>query len=207
VAIPPLELRRATSGSGTVPALGGSPRARPARLPRSGISAAAAKLAIYVGGVAVVLAAIAVLVLSVGPRLLPYRTYAIDSGSMAPTLPVGSEVVLRPVAAAKLKVGDIITFKRPDNLKQLVTHRIARIERRGGKRVLVTKGDANAVPDSWRVIASGTGWRYAFRIPYAGYLVQGLTLPVVRLGLFALIALLLAATALKRIWRPSGQRP
>ena len=198
-------VKRASAGSVPRSAPGGSDDAHRRRLPIAGAAAATAKIAAALLGSAVVLAAIAVLVLSVGPRFLPYHTYAIDSGSMAPTLPVGSEVVLRPVAADQLKAGDIITFKRPDNPRELVTHRIVGIERHATGRVLITKGDANSIPDAWRVSASGTGWRYAFGIPYAGYLVQGLSLPVARLGIVALIALLLAATALGRIWRPAGR--
>jgi signal peptidase len=191
-----VEIGRTTAGSGALPAPGAVGRATSALRRAAG------------GCVVVALAAAAafVLVLCVGPRLLPYRAYAIDSGSMAPTLPVGSEAILRPVQAERLRVGDVITFKRPDNKRELVTHRIVRIERKGGVRLLVTKGDANALPDAWRVRASGTGWRYAFRIPYAGYLVQGLTLPIARLALLALIGLLLGAAAIRRIWSPSTDR-
>ena len=160
-----------------------------------------AGFAAWLGAGALVAATLVVLALSIGPRLLPYRAYAIESGSMAPTLPVGSEVILRPTRASALRVGDIITFKRPDNGRELVTHRIVRVERRDGHRFFVTKGDANSVPDAWLVPDTGTGWRYAFRVPAAGYLVLGLGLPIARLALLALIALLLAATALRRIWR------
>jgi len=166
-----------------------------------------AGFAASIGVGVLVSATLAVLALSIGPRLLPYRAYAIETGSMTPTLPVGSEVILRPTKASALEVGDIIAFRRPDNRHELVTHRIVRIEHRGGRRFFVTKGDANAVPDAWRVDGSGTGWKYAFRIPDAGYLVLGLGLPIARLALLGLIAILLAATALRRIWRTPAQAP
>jgi len=149
---------------------------------------------------AVTAAAVLASVLVIGPHLLPYRIYAIESGSMRPTLPVGSTVVLRPIAASRIEVGEIITFHRPGSATVLVTHRVVAIERHSGRTFFVTKGDANGVPDAWRVPAAGTGWRYAFSVPYLGYPVAALKQPVVRLGLFAALALALAAAALVRVW-------
>jgi signal peptidase len=148
-----------------------------------------------------VLAAALVLVLDVAPRFLPYRAYTVLGGSMAPTIPRGSEVVLRPVRADRLRIGDVITFRKPGGTGTLVTHRIVRIERSDGRRVFVTKGDANGLPDAWRVPAVGTGWRVAFSVPLLGYLPGALTLPLLRLALFALISLLVASSVLRRIWR------
>jgi signal peptidase len=119
---------------------------------------------------------------------------------MSPTIPMGAEIVLRPVQAMKLRVGDVITFRRPGQLDQLVTHRIVRIENARGGRRFVTKGDANAVPDSWRIPARGTGWREVFAVPYVGYLMQGFRAPYVRFGIVALLAIALTTLVLRRIW-------
>jgi len=160
----------------------------------------AANTASLVAVAALVAATLLVAALTVGPRLLPYRTYAITGGSMEPTLPLGSEAVLRPVRAEHLRVGDIITFERPDGGGGLVTHRIVRVEHDGAHRFFVTQGDANAVPDDWRVNAAGQGWRYAFSLPYAGFAVEVLRLPLARLALLALVAAVLATTLLRRVW-------
>ena len=155
---------------------------------------------------AVTAAALLTCVLVIGPHLLPYRVYAIESGSMRPTLPVGSTVVLRPVAASRIAVGDIITFRRPGADSTLVTHRVVAIEHTGSDTFFVTKGDANGARDAWRVPAAGTGWRYAFSIPYLGYPVAALKQPVVRFGFIAALALALAAVALVRVWRAPSIR-
>lgn len=119
--------------------------------------------------VAIALIVVAVLAVTVGPRVLPYRCYAVLSGSMRPTIATGSLVFVRPVAAGDLEAGDVITFERPGQTGVLVTHRILAIDETPEGRVLHTKGDANAEPDAWVVPVAGSGWRYAFAIPYLGF--------------------------------------
>jgi signal peptidase len=159
----------------------------------------------YSGIAAVALAALFVLALAVGPSFLPYRGYTIASGSMTPTLPIGSEVILAKTSAAQLKVGDVITFRKPvpAGRGEIVTHRIVRIERKAGKRLFVTKGDANGLPDAWRVPATGEGWRYAYKLPYLGYGIAALKLALVRFALLALAALAVAVSTLRWVWRPA----
>jgi len=160
-----------------------------------------------IGCALLTLAAGLVLALDVAPRVLPYRAYAILGGSMEPTIPFGSEVVLRPVRADQLRIGDIITFRKPGDSVEFVTHRIVRVERSGGRRYFLTKGDANALPDAWRVPATGTGWRYAFTVPFLGYVSAALDMLAVRLVALVLVAVLVGATVLREIWRPAPRLP
>src|SRR5258708_34791076 len=74
-----------------------------------------------------VLAVLGVLVVNVGPLVLPYHVYTVLSGSMGDTIPVGSELVLRPVAADQVTTGDIITFTPPGHQGTLVTHRVVNV--------------------------------------------------------------------------------
>ncbi len=148
--------------------------------------------------------ALGVFALGVGPRLLPYRAYAIHTGSMAPALPVGSEAILRPVAAIDLRPGDVIAFHKPSGGAEMVTHRIFRVETVRGERRFVTKGDANDVPDAWRVPAEGAGWRVVASVPYAGYVVQSLRTPIPRLLVIAVVLVWFGGVAIRRIWsRPA----
>ena len=147
----------------------------------------------------VVAAAVLVAALAVGPRFLPYRTYTIETGSMRPTLPIGSQIVLRPVAANRLKVGDVVAFHRPGH-RELVTHRIRRVLHTSRGTFFETKGDANGAPDPWRLRMRGTGWREVYVIPYVGYVVSALRLLSVRLTLLALVGGILGAFAIRRIW-------
>jgi signal peptidase len=159
-------------------------------------------LAGWVGRSAATLGLLVVLGVTLGPRVLPYKTFGVQSPSMEPALPVGSLVVAVPVAADLLRVGDIITFRRPDHPEQLVTHRIARVERHGGRTFFVTRGDANSAVDGWLVPATGSGLRYAFRVPYLGYVFGG---ALGRLMLLSGAAVILCGVALAHLWRPRSR--
>lgn len=149
------------------------------------------------------LATVGIAAVGIGPRVLGYRTLFVRSPSMSPGIPVGALAVYLPVDADELRPGDVIAFRSPGRGGHLVTHRIVRIEptpREGD--VFVTKGDANATEDPWRIPATGRGWRYAFAVPYAGYAVAMLGLPAVRLATLLAAVLTLAGACLGALWRP-----
>lgn len=163
------------------------------------------RLAALLRGAATVTGTVVVIVLlvaTIGPRLLPYRTFTVLSGSMEPTIPVGSMIFDREVAAANLTRGDVVTFHPPGHPDKLVSHRIVRVEETKQGSFLVTRGDANGVADDWRIPAEGSGLRYEFHVPYLGYVVGGLLTPVGRLIALTLAALWLGGLALWTIWRP-----
>ncbi|MDQ4123971.1 MAG: signal peptidase I [Actinomycetota bacterium] len=145
---------------------------------------------------------IVLLVATIGPRLLPYRTFTVLSGSMEPTIPTGSMIFDREVDASQLTRGDVVTFHPPGQPDKLVSHRVVRVEETKQGSVLVTRGDANGVADDWRIPAEGRGLRYEFHVPYLGYVVGGLLTPMGRLVALTLAALWLGGLALWTIWRP-----
>lgn len=148
------------------------------------------------------LVVVVLLIATIGPRLLPYRTFTVLTGSMEPSIPVGSMIFDREVDASELAPGDVVTFHPPGHGAKLVSHRVVRIEKSKAGTFLVTRGDANATADDWRIPASGRGLRYEFHIPYLGYVVGGLLTPVGRLVALTLAALWLGGLALWTIWRP-----
>ena len=159
-------------------------------------TAVAKKVATWVGvAIAAILVTI-VLLISVGPKVAPYHTYVVRSGSMEPTFNTGDLIVLTKIDGSKIKKGDIITFKRPDKPGVLVTHRVVGIETTANGRQFETKGDANRTADGWRVPASRTSWKYRFRIPIAGFVFGDLSTPLARLALVAIPAALLGLLAL-----------
>lgn len=147
------------------------------------------------------IAVLGILVVNVGPLVLPYKVFTVLSGSMDPTIPMGSEVVLRPVGADQIQVGDIITFQRPGT-KELVTHRVVGTTTAfGGQTFWKTKGDANGAPDTWQIPASGTGLKYVFHVPFLGYAFAMLGSPLGRICFILAPALLLAAVVLNDLWK------
>ena len=146
---------------------------------------------------------VAVMLVAIGPKVLPYQTFFVRSGSMEPTIEVGELIFLTKVDAADLGVGDIITFERPDRAGVMVTHRITAVETtESGGKVFQTKGDANGTPDTWRVPAIGDGWKYAFGIPKLGYVFGYLNTPQARLAMLAIPAVILGLLSLIDIWKP-----
>lgn len=147
------------------------------------------------------LSLVVLLAATIGPRVLPYRTFTVLSGSMEPTIPVGAMIFDRQVDATDLAVGDVITFHPPTAPEKLVSHRIEALQESPDGPVLVTKGDANSVRDGWRIPATGEGLRYQFHIPYLGYLVGSMLTPMGRFVVLVVGSLWLGGRLLWSIWR------
>jgi signal peptidase len=116
---------------------------------------------------------------------LPIKPYNVLSGSMKPTISEGSMVFVKR-NEANFAVGDIITFIRPDNPKENVTHRIIKKDLIGKRIIYETKGDANNVQDSWKVRPEAIWGKVIFNIPYIGYFISFSTTKV---GVIVTIAL------------------
>ncbi len=76
------------------------------------------------------------------PRFLGYDAYNVITGSMEPTIPVGSVVYVERVEPESVLPDDIIAFYRED---EVVTHRA--VENHYLYDEIVTKGDANVSND------------------------------------------------------------
>jgi signal peptidase len=108
------------------------------------------------------------LAIALFPVVTSGSAMAVLSGSMSPEYPVGSMVFTRAVDPASVAVGDIITFQRPSNPAELVTHRVAAVDTSTGVPVFTTKGDANPVADLDPVPASAVQGRLWFGVPQLG---------------------------------------
>ncbi len=77
----------------------------------------------------------------------PFR-FRVVSGSMAPLIAAGDEIVVEQASADGLRRGDIVLYAVGGAFH---THRLLAKRRRGGATLLVTKGDASLNPDQpWR---------------------------------------------------------
>lgn len=124
-----------------------------------------------------------------------YRIYVIHTGSMEPTLPLGTAVITKP--ARVIKPGDIITFRHSDVTTDLVTHRIAGFTADG---LISTKGDANKTADPWEIRPDQVQGVEAYTVPKLGYLLIFLQQPS---GLGSLITSMFAIFLLWGLFFPT----
>jgi signal peptidase I len=130
-----------------------------------------------------------------------YKPVAVYSGSMRPTLGVGSLAVDRVIQASTVRVGDVITFNDPYNKGRLITHRVAQIIPTKHGLAYRTKGDANAARDPWAIRLNDRVGHVAFDVPFAGYVLWYAHTREVRALLLGALAVFLLSGALRWIWR------
>ncbi len=69
-----------------------------------------------------------------------YKFLNILTGSMTPTMPVNTVVIIKEIPMEDIEVGDVVTFKMGDSN---VTHRVVKIDKTNPRNiVLQTQGDA-----------------------------------------------------------------
>jgi signal peptidase I len=120
-----------------------------------------------------------------------HELYIVTSSSMVPTLNPGDAALISRdesdhSAFAQLKRGDIIIFEassplsKSENDKRTVVHRIMEIETdSGGKRIILTKGDAN--PSSiqgvdYHITEDSYVGKVIYEAPYLGLLLMYINL-------------------------------
>ena len=155
------------------------------------------KILTYVFGTVVAIVAVLLIVASF-PITGNYKIYIVESGSMAPTIPTGSLIAVKP--ATQYKVGDVITFGPLSARAVPTTHRIQDIGVQDGRPVYVTKGDANNAPDAQETLEKDIAGKVVLRLPYAGYLVATAKTPIGFIILIVFPALLVVFDEIKKIY-------
>jgi signal peptidase len=102
------------------------------------------------------------------------RLFVVAGGSMEPTLPRGSLVVVRPAQDA-LAMGDVVTVR--GDRGTYVTHRVTRTATLDGVTYLELRGDANPLPDPVLVPATAVVGRVDVVVPHAGLIQVALARP------------------------------
>lgn len=152
------------------------------------------------------LALIAIVLLTVvlakGAPLVGRQSIVIGGGSMEPTIPLGSAIVVRPVDAGTLAVGDVVSMQVGAE-HTTYTHRIIDLVDRADGRWIRTKGDANPDPDPSLVPVSAVIGKVELTVPIVGYLVALLSLPVGVVFVLGVAATLLAVAWLLESLEPA----
>jgi signal peptidase len=99
--------------------------------------------------------------------------YTITTASMSPSIIPGSTIVT--LKTDDYVIGDIISYRQADsetgvNFSRFLTHRIIDIKDIDSKKVIITKGDANNVPDPYEITLDQIRGKVILIIPLLGYL-------------------------------------
>ena len=143
----------------------------------------------------VVILALILVILLVGPRILGMHVFTVLSGSMEPTYHVGSLIYVKDVDPFTLEEGDVITFLLDENT--VATHRIAGIvpdEEDPSVIRFRTKGDANDTEDGSLVHYKNVVGTPVFTIPKLGYFADYIQHPpgmYIAISVAAIVLLLL----------------
>jgi signal peptidase len=140
------------------------------------------------------------------PNAFGLRDLTVLSGSMEPTIHTGDIVVERRISPLDVRLGDIVSFKDPEDPSILITHRVQSMVVHNGVVSFVTKGDANTGVERWTVSADGTIGKVEYHVWHLGYLLFWMRGPLGRVLLVVVPAVLLGAYELVRIWRPTSGR-
>ena len=137
------------------------------------------------------------------------------SGSMRPGFAVGGAVISQRVPVGRLTPRAVIVFVNPHHPDELMVHRIVRLTHaRTGATLIKTQGDANPVPDPWRLkITSRDAYRVRWSVPLLGYLAvafqnyRGFFLQFAGLLLILIVASRHLAALLRRRTAPADVEP
>lgn len=99
------------------------------------------------------------------PEIFNYKMYYVESGSMSPTIEVGSLIVVAEKEAENINISDIVTFKTENGT--VVTHRLVDIINDGTDYVM--RGDANSTNDPVTLKKENIIGSVALAIPYLGF--------------------------------------
>lgn len=134
------------------------------------------------------------------PSINGYKLYVVDSGSMTPTLKVGTLIVVKESQDTEINIGDIITYHGADT--SVVTHRVLEIDTENGTW-FITKGDANETEDPMPVESNKLIGKVTFSIPYVGFILQ---LVRSKFGIIGIIILVLIAIITQYIKPKNDQK-
>lgn len=168
-----------------------------AKLSRIAATAAlGAALAVIVG---------ALLVVTVVPKAVGGVALTVLTGSMSPAIPAGSVVVVQPVDARTLRVGDVITYQAQPGVPDFITHRITRLNGDAQPPSVTTQGDANPEPDGAPVPVAAIRGKVVLHVPHLGTVrnaigigASGWLLTVLGLAVYAAFQISLVARERRR---------
>ena len=124
-------------------------------------------------GILMIVAVIILCSLLVLPEMIGFHMYHVISGSMEPTIKVGSLLYVREENVEEIKEEDIIAFYSSVEEGSIITHRVVKNNIVSGASR--TKGDANDTEDPTPVPYENFIGKVVLTIPYIGQLLTVMT--------------------------------
>lgn len=145
----------------------------------------------------VILGVVGVLAVAVAvPRIAGATPYTVLTGSMEPSYPPGTLVVVKPVEFDQIGIGDVVTYQIESGKPAVATHRVVgEANRFDGTRVLITQGDANGDPDPQPVTAVQVRGELWYSVPYLGHVNTALSGSQRQLAVWVVAGLLVGYAA------------
>jgi len=119
-------------------------------------------------GLLALLGLVAALVIVV-PAVSGATPMTILTGSMQPTYPPGTLIIVQPLAPEEIAIGDPITYQIESGKPEVVTHRVIAISTTSNGLTFTTQGDNNAVADAKPVLPVQIRGKVWYSVPYIGY--------------------------------------
>lgn len=129
------------------------------------------------------------------PYFMGYTELAVLTGSMQPTLPVGTLIYVKETDPAQLNVGDVVTYRLDGDT--MVTHRVIEIDPEA--QTLITQGDANEDPDGEITFDRIVG-KMDFSIPYLGYISMNIRTPMGIISICGVLVVIILLTFIPEIF-------
>ena len=113
------------------------------------------------------------LLAGIAPSVLGYESFVVPTTAMRPVLQADDLAVVRPVHASTLNVGDILTYRTPEDPDMVIVGRILSIDTDlAGRLQLQVRGDSDPITHQATVTAGATLGSVAYSVPRAGLLVS-----------------------------------
>lgn len=144
--------------------------------------------------------------LFVGTYLAGWQVQMVKTGSMEPTVPAGSAIVVEPVDPSDVRVGMPISFEDEQRGGILVTHRVVEVVQAEGGLAFRTRGDANDFNDAFLVPAQDVRGRMRWHVPRLGIALEWMRWPWDVLVLVVLPLALLLLSEGGRLWSRRRRR-
>lgn len=134
-------------------------------------------------------------------EIFGYKAYIISSNSMFPNIKNGDTIIVKEVEQEKLKVGDVISFQREE---EIITHRIIEVIGLNEKKEYITKGDNNNIQDDNTIKYEDIEGLAILRIPLLGKIIILLENKIYLIFLILIVIILLVHT--KRVQEKKEKR-